>query len=237
MTSFLPTLPSIFFSLSFSLSPVADPDLRYGCGGGGHPDPEIMGARSQKFFFRPFGPQFSLKLGGEARASRAPPLDPPLLLVPSSISSFQSSSLPPCFLFPPCLSSVVPPFFPDPSTLSILLSLLPPAISVFTSPLTAIPPPISFPPLFFFFHFFTFILPFSLHSFLFRNFLPVNLASALSFSLLVCLSIESFLFFTGDRSEPVSAEVSFYSRGGSIPSSLKAHITATYLTNTGELSC
>ncbi|KAM7442291.1 Protein PTHB1 [Porites harrisoni] len=36
----------------------------------------------------------------------------------------------------------------------------------------------------------------------------------------------------GDRSEPVSAEVSFYSRGGSIPSSLKAHITATYLTNT-----
>ncbi|XP_068751344.1 protein PTHB1-like isoform X1 [Montipora capricornis] len=35
----------------------------------------------------------------------------------------------------------------------------------------------------------------------------------------------------GDRSEPVSAEVSFYSRGGSIPSSLKAQITATYLTN------
>ena len=101
------------------------------------------------------------------------------------------------------------------------------------------PPPFSFPPPFvsFFYHFFTFILPSSLHSFLFRNFLPLDLASALSFSLLVCLSIESFLFFTGDRSEPVSAEVSFYSRGGSIPSSLKAHITATYLTNTGELSC
>ena len=135
----------------------------------------------------------------------------------------------------------MPPFFPDPSTLCILLSLLPPAISVFTPPFLAIPlpPPFSFPPHFvsFFYHFFTFILPSSLHSFLFRNFLPLDLASALSFSLLVCLSIESFLFFTGDRSEPVSAEVSFYSRGGSIPSSLKAHITATYLTNTGELSC
>ena len=96
--------------------------------------------------------------------------------------------------------------------------------------------PSSFCLFFFFYHFFTFILPSSLRSFLFRNFLPLNLASALSFSLFVCFSIESFLFFTGDRSEPVSAEVSFYSRGGSIPSSLKAHITATYLTNTGELS-
>ena len=44
------------------------------------------------------------------------------------------------------------------------------------------------------------------------------------------------VLFSGDRSEPVSAEVSFYSRGGSIPCSLKAHITATYLTNTGEYS-
>ncbi|XP_067018157.1 protein PTHB1-like [Acropora muricata] len=35
----------------------------------------------------------------------------------------------------------------------------------------------------------------------------------------------------GDRSEPVSAEVSFYSRGGSVPSSLKAQVTATYLAN------
>ena len=40
---------------------------------------------------------------------------------------------------------------------------------------------------------------------------------------------------SGDRSEPVSAEVSFYSRGGSVPASLKAQITATYVTNTGEL--
>ncbi|KAJ7390596.1 Protein PTHB1 [Desmophyllum pertusum] len=35
----------------------------------------------------------------------------------------------------------------------------------------------------------------------------------------------------GDRSEPVSAEISFYSRGGSIPCSLTAHVTATYVTN------
>ena len=39
-------------------------------GGGG-------GALSQKIFFRPFGPQFGLELGGGA-AHRAPPLDPPL---------------------------------------------------------------------------------------------------------------------------------------------------------------
>lgn len=41
-------------------------------------------------------------------------------------------------------------------------------------------------------------------------------------------------FFSGDRSEPVSAEISFYSRGGSIPCSLKAQVTATYVTNSGE---
>ncbi|PFX24103.1 protein PTHB1-like [Stylophora pistillata] len=35
----------------------------------------------------------------------------------------------------------------------------------------------------------------------------------------------------GDRSEPVSAEISFYSRGGSVPCSLKAQVTATYVTN------
>ena len=37
-----------------------------------------------KNFFRPFGPQFALKLrgaGGGRRASRAPALDPPLLRV------------------------------------------------------------------------------------------------------------------------------------------------------------
>ena len=42
-------------------------------GGGGHPDPETGGGRrSQKNFFRPFRPQFGLKIEG------APLLDPPL---------------------------------------------------------------------------------------------------------------------------------------------------------------
>ena len=40
-----------------------------GRGGGG-------GGGLQKNFFRPFGPQFGLKLKG-GRAPRAPPLDPP----------------------------------------------------------------------------------------------------------------------------------------------------------------
>lgn len=44
------------------------------------------------------------------------------------------------------------------------------------------------------------------------------------------------VFFSGDRSEPVSAEISFYSRGGSVPCSLKAQVTATYVTNSGELN-
>ena len=49
---------------------VADPDLpiRGGGGGGGlggHPHPEIRGGWSQKKCFRPFGPQFGLKISGE----------------------------------------------------------------------------------------------------------------------------------------------------------------------------
>ena len=47
---------------------VADPDLQIrggGEGGGDHPDPEIRGgAVSSKNFFRPFGPQFGLKIRG-----------------------------------------------------------------------------------------------------------------------------------------------------------------------------
>ena len=45
---------------------------------GGHPDPEITGAgaRSSKILFRPFVPQFGLKITG----GRAPPLDRPLSL-------------------------------------------------------------------------------------------------------------------------------------------------------------
>ena len=33
-------------------------------GGGGHPDPEICRGQSPKHFFRPFGPQFGLKMRG-----------------------------------------------------------------------------------------------------------------------------------------------------------------------------
>ena len=49
---------------------VADPDLKIrglggGGGRGGHPDPEIRGRPGhKKIFFRPFGPQFGLKLRG-----------------------------------------------------------------------------------------------------------------------------------------------------------------------------
>ena len=57
--------------------PDSDLEIR---GGPCHPDPEIMrGSSLQKSFFRPFGPQFGLKIeGGGGRARRAPPLDPPL---------------------------------------------------------------------------------------------------------------------------------------------------------------
>ena len=47
---------------------MADPDLQIreggGGGGSGRPNPEIMGGRAKKHFFRPFGPQFDLKLKG-----------------------------------------------------------------------------------------------------------------------------------------------------------------------------
>ena len=55
--------------------PVADPELQKRGVRGGHPDPEIRGGGrwSEKIFFRPFGPQFGLKV-----RARALPLDPPL---------------------------------------------------------------------------------------------------------------------------------------------------------------
>ena len=62
---------------------MADPDPQISGGGGGgggagHPDPETSGGGGlQKIFFRPLGPRFGLKIRG-ARATRAPPLDPPL---------------------------------------------------------------------------------------------------------------------------------------------------------------
>ena len=65
----LGVLPGPLASLSPPLvlslhSTVADPDLQIK-GGGGHPDPEIRGGPGlQKNFFRPFGPQFGLKIRG-----------------------------------------------------------------------------------------------------------------------------------------------------------------------------
>ena len=48
-----------------ALLSVADPDLQIR-GRPGHPDPEITGEGRgvKKEFFRPFGPQFGLKIGG-----------------------------------------------------------------------------------------------------------------------------------------------------------------------------
>ena len=40
---------------------MADQDLKIR-GRGGHPDPEGSGGRSQKMFFRPFGPHFGLSI-------------------------------------------------------------------------------------------------------------------------------------------------------------------------------
>ena len=50
----------------------ADPDLPIR-GGGGHPDPEIIGVeRSKKNFFRPLGPQFGPKIRGAAPPGPSP---------------------------------------------------------------------------------------------------------------------------------------------------------------------
>ena len=51
--------------------------------GDGHPNPEKrVEGRLKKTFFRPFGPQFGLKMmGGGGWVPRAPPLDPPLITV------------------------------------------------------------------------------------------------------------------------------------------------------------
>ena len=64
----------------------ADPDLQIK-GGGGHPGPEIRGRDGvQKKFFRLFGPQFGLKIGGVDPL--APPLDPPLVWMTDRYSIF-----------------------------------------------------------------------------------------------------------------------------------------------------
>ena len=49
-------------------------------GGNDHPDSEMRGVAVSKKFFRPFGPQFSLKIRGE-QGARVPPLDPPMAKV------------------------------------------------------------------------------------------------------------------------------------------------------------
>ena len=66
----------------FLLISVADPDIQirvagWGGGGNGHPDPEIRGGGGgvpglKKTFFRPFGPQFSLKIRGEGHPGPLP---------------------------------------------------------------------------------------------------------------------------------------------------------------------
>ena len=62
------------------------PDLQIS-GGGGHKDPEIrgggVGGTVSIKIFRPFGPQFGLKI--RASGPQAPPLDPPLLCPTSGI--------------------------------------------------------------------------------------------------------------------------------------------------------
>ena len=56
-----------------ALLSMADPDLQIR-GRPAHPDPEITGEGRgiKKNFFRPFGPQFGLKIRGGARAPQAP---------------------------------------------------------------------------------------------------------------------------------------------------------------------
>ena len=65
---------------------VADQDLQTtvvvrALGGNDHPDPEMRRAAVSKKFFRPFGPQFSLKIRGGEQGARVPPLDPPMAKV------------------------------------------------------------------------------------------------------------------------------------------------------------
>ena len=53
---------------------MAEPDRQIKGGGGGHPDPEIKGGAPglPKNCFRPFGPQFGLKIRGGEGGSPVP---------------------------------------------------------------------------------------------------------------------------------------------------------------------
>ena len=66
-------------NLVIILCPLVDPDLKIrggGRGGGGHLDPEIRGARSQKKFFSAlWASVWSKNKGGRGRPPRASPLD------------------------------------------------------------------------------------------------------------------------------------------------------------------
>ena len=73
---------------------MADPDfhIRGGGGGGGgevgsgHPDPKNKAGRTPKKFFRPFGPQFALKIRGGGRTP-APPFDSATRVISMILSS------------------------------------------------------------------------------------------------------------------------------------------------------
>ena len=72
---------AVILSFKNCFSTVPDPDLEIGGEGGGHPDPLKKGGGGggglQKIFYRPFGPQFGLKIRGACPL--APPPDPSLI--------------------------------------------------------------------------------------------------------------------------------------------------------------
>ena len=65
-------------------SSVPDLQMRGGGGVGVHPDPDIRGALSKKFFSALWASFWSKNKGG-ARVPRAPPLDPPLRYDPTDL--------------------------------------------------------------------------------------------------------------------------------------------------------
>ena len=68
---------------------VPHPDLEISVGGGGIQTLRYVGGQSPKHFFRPFGPQFGLKM----RGGRASPLNPPLNLTKKRLKRWLCSHL------------------------------------------------------------------------------------------------------------------------------------------------